>query len=359
MLVLFLLFVRYLLGRRRSGGLPETGQASILLLLAATTATVKLSALAFAGTIAVVIVLLWVRDAFSSPSTSRNLLARAIVVSLVVFVPWGFKGFILSGTPLYPSLLGYGIVRVDWAVPRGHVVKTEQIIRAWARQPHQPPRRVLRNWAWLRPWAMRMKRRHQLDYSLAIAAFFLAASAWLTWARRRRGRRRSLGWLMVAPGLLALAYWFATAPAPRFATAELWCLAYGSSILFLQLIEPQLQGQRIGVALAVVFLLVNLSLLKTTAFGLGKLTDVSTSGWQPITTAKTRREVTPSGLSVLVTDKGQDCWDAPLPCAPRLNPRLRLRKPGDLASGFRVVDAQASPMPGNRSAAPGENRPAP
>lgn len=358
-LVLFLLFVQYLLARDRAGGLGGSGRAAILLVLAATLVTVKLSNLVFAGTIAVLVALLWAHDAMSKRQISRRLFARAVGTSLLVLLPWSVKGFILSGTPLYPSLVGYGIVRVDWSVPRPEVVHTLRVIRAWARQPRKAPAEVLRNWAWLRPWLMRMKRQRNADYSLAVSVLFFGASVWLTWIQRRRRRRGSPNWLVVAPELLALGYWFAMAPAPRFATAELWCLAYGSSILFLQSIEPQVEGRKFAVAFGVVFLLVNLSLITTTALELGSFASISRTGWQPIPKVQTIRETTVSGLTVLVPKKRDQCWNAPLPCTPRLDPHLRLRIPGDLASGFRISKAQASPELSHRSAAPGENKSAP
>jgi hypothetical protein len=49
---------------------------------------------------------------------------------------------------------------------------------------------------------------------------------------------------------------------------------------------------------------------------------------------------TRSGLVLGVpTGDGARCWDAPIPCTPNPAPNLRLRVPGDLASGF-VVDGE-------------------
>ncbi len=43
------------------------------------------------------------------------------------------------------------------------------------------------------------------------------------------------------------------------------------------------------------------------------------------------------GLAVNVPVEGELCWDAPLPCAsPPILVGLRLRREGDLGSGFRV-----------------------
>jgi hypothetical protein len=52
-----------------------------------------------------------------------------------------------------------------------------------------------------------------------------------------------------------------------------------------------------------------------------------------------------SGLGVYVSREGQQCWDAPLPCTWRLDPRLRLRVPGDLGSGFVLGPGSEPPPP--------------
>ena len=45
---------------------------------------------------------------------------------------------------------------------------------------------------------------------------------------------------------------------------------------------------------------------------------------------------THSGLKIYAPIKGEQCWDSPLPCAPYPDrvKSLRLRRNGDLASGF-------------------------
>jgi hypothetical protein len=47
---------------------------------------------------------------------------------------------------------------------------------------------------------------------------------------------------------------------------------------------------------------------------------------------------THSGLLVQVPRKGDQCWDAPLPCTRYFNPNLELGDPQSLPSGFRAAD---------------------
>jgi len=43
---------------------------------------------------------------------------------------------------------------------------------------------------------------------------------------------------------------------------------------------------------------------------------------------------TDSGLVLHIPVASDQCWDAELPCTPYPNPKLRLRRPDDLSSGF-------------------------
>src|SRR5262245_12093872 len=61
-------------------------------------------------------------------------------------------------------------------------------------------------------------------------------------------------------------------------------------------------------------------------------------GWHhephsPVTNAMCKRWDTP----VFTPQQGGSCWDSPLPCTPYFNPDLRLRIPGQLASGFTML----------------------
>jgi hypothetical protein len=60
--------------------------------------------------------------------------------------------------------------------------------------------------------------------------------------------------------------------------------------------------------------------------------------FSPFPQSETKILETRSGLEVRVPVKGDQCWDAPLPCTPYFNNELELRKKENLQSGFRGVD---------------------
>src|ERR1043166_3048289 len=57
------------------------------------------------------------------------------------------------------------------------------------------------------------------------------------------------------------------------------------------------------------------------------------AGFYPISKVQTHPFQTQSGLTVYVPDKGDQCWDAQLLCAPYPDSNLRLRT-NDIARGF-------------------------
>jgi hypothetical protein len=64
---------------------------------------------------------------------------------------------------------------------------------------------------------------------------------------------------------------------------------------------------------------------------------LSESGWSP-TSYPIEPVKTQSGLIVNIPVLSDQCGDAPLPCSSNPpNPRLELRRPGSLASGFRIA----------------------
>jgi hypothetical protein len=67
-------------------------------------------------------------------------------------------------------------------------------------------------------------------------------------------------------------------------------------------------------------------------------------GFHPMPTVELKEFVTNSGLILYVPQKGDQCWDAPLPCTPYPKLNLRLRKEGDMSSGF-MLDLDMSKHP--------------
>jgi hypothetical protein len=140
--------------------------------------------------------------------------------------------------------------------------------------------------------------------------------------------------LFLLPALASLVFWFFAAPDPRYAGSAFWLL--GAGVLLVA--GEKLCTQRPSGTTAVVFLLL-------AAFTLGEkigkngafVAPGPQQGFYPVPTAEVHVFVTKSGLSLYVPNNGDRCWDAALPCTPYPNPHLRLRKNGEINSGFTVL----------------------
>ena len=314
----------------------ETWRASeiaVLVILAATAVTVKLSNAAFAGGILVLCLAYTWR---ASPARWKSL-AGILLPAFAVVAVWGFRGFLLSGAPFYPSTIGY--IPVSWAVPLGLIKEQAISVSAWGRLPHGTPDVVMSNWDWLGPWsAATFSDSVGVVYPLVSTLIFGVAglAATMVSIRRKRGGFRLLEWSLVLLPMVGLAFWFFTSPDPRFANALFFLLAYGAALLVLCALLPLLSRRGFAVVLVVILVAANFFLVKY-AIGRYSYKDISLSGWQPETTVPLVEKWTTSGLGVYTpADGGDQCWDAPLPCTPYFNQDLRLRVPGDLGAGFMV-----------------------
>jgi hypothetical protein len=160
------------------------------------------------------------------------------------------------------------------------------------------------------------------------------------------------GWLLLLPVVPSVVAWLTVAPEPRYAMYLFWALA----------------GVCCAQAVVVASLKTGMQQLNRKLVGIGALIAISPAVVNPLmahdgnplkaivsenlnhvpvgsdTTAirvpKLTTFITTSGLElyVPVSALGQ-CFDAPLPCTPNPAPNVRLREPGNLASGF-VVDGE-------------------
>ena len=306
-------------------------RATLLAILAITAITIKLSNLAFS------LVILSMCLTFSWRTSGGDRRAVLRILSCVSFVTalWVISGFILSGYPLFPSTIGQ--LPVDWAVPRQIAAYDATRIYTWARHPGADSRDVQESWQWLGPWTKRMSRDiGGVMYPVASAIALCAIAACL----HKRAWRRSPEWTILPPVLTGLAYWFVTAPDPRFAHALFGCLTLSGVVLLLSTSQPLLSKRRWAVVMAGLFLVANLHVFSAAIKAGSTVKNISLSGWWPVPTVPLTQRTTASGLVIFTPENpaSNQCWDSPLPCAPsvRFNPDLGLRISGKLASGFSV-----------------------
>ena len=289
-----------------------------IVFLAAVGISVKLSFLAM-GTLCSIVALA------RAPARARWL----FVPVALVLLPWMARNVIASGYVVYPSTLR--VVDTDWRVPENRAIAEQKEVRSWARQPHGDPDEVLAGWRWLGPWLRRLvgEQRHIVGIVLP---FVLGLGVLIVDALRRRGSPADRWWsaAFMLPAVGGVLFWFLTAPEPRFAGVTFWYWAAGAMAIHCRRYSV---SARWRFARAVLAFSVALTLVTTLKHN--KFVDPGPhGGFHPMPVAELATSVTESGLAVHVPTDGDQCWDAPLPCAPHVSPKLRLRKPGVLRSGF-------------------------
>jgi hypothetical protein len=330
-IVIFLMLAR-LIAAWAQGDRKQGQQLLALSLLAATAVTVKLSLLAFAGCAGIFcVVYCW--QAFG-PMRLPRLLWPPVTIMAV----WALQGIVLSGAPLYPSTFGH--LSVDWAVPVKQANYDATWIYGWTREPFVPPEQVLSGWNWLKPWELKISG-HRIDvlYPLNISGIFFIIALALSlpsWFKRSAGHAW-LEWSVLTPMLASIVFWFVMAPDPRFSDGAFWLLAIGTAAVLLCQIRRWTEDRLIfAVVFVILFAAVNDLFADKTIHDFKEWSLVSLQGWQPIPKAAIIEKRTDSGLMVYTPASDECTWDAPLPATPYFNPRLRLRVPGNLGSGFTV-----------------------
>jgi hypothetical protein len=111
--------------------------------------------------------------------------------------------------------------------------------KSWARLQFHPPEEVLGSWDWFWPWFDKIQEKVvDIIYpccAAAAAAFLGAVLSFLIHSSRWAGKPDYALWLLPAPPLLGLAFWFFTAPHPRFAMAFFFLLPISTAYPLLQL----------------------------------------------------------------------------------------------------------------------------
>jgi hypothetical protein len=208
-------------------------------------------------------------------------------------------------------------------------------IRAWARMRHAPISQTY-GWHWVRPWfeGIRLDRVH-------FAAPFLitligSALLLLSSVHKRSLQLRQCLWLLV-PSVGGVTFWFLAAPDPRFGQAAIWGTAATlGSCGFFRVVEGS--GVRLRLLVVTTLCLGLWSLNPRSLWNSSYRQVFKVRQFSPFPQSETKILETRSGLEVRVPVKGDQCWDAPLPCTPYFNNELELRKQENLQSGFRAVD---------------------
>lgn len=205
----------------------ELADTTIILFLSAIGATVKLSFVVMGGLASAVVIVRAFYRGRLDPSRSTYLRAWAVSLAVVflIIMPWMARNVMISGYPIYPIPLAP--FDVEWRVPSETIANLNNWIKSWPRNPTALPKDVLGNWDWLSGWIAAISQNHKFNFILPLALFIIGNLVLLLSSQKRSFSFASWA-LFFGPGLVMVAFWFLSAPDPRYAGATFWCLGAGA-----------------------------------------------------------------------------------------------------------------------------------
>lgn len=261
-------------------------------------------------------------------------------LAAAVAAPFLVRNVILSGYWLFPATWSR-VPWLSWTVPPEKVAGFVAEIRNWARLPNRPPVSALDLKAWIPTWVHNMSDVERL----ILGALPVLGLIHLILALRRAPGRRTPEPISEDPILVGIAlsgtlFWWVSAPDPRFGWGFFPFLA-------LLLAAPLVHGwigrrQRRTVALVLTLLLAAILLDQGRRVVTQEKASLEGHSLWPVSPpAVETRTVVRDGIEIHVPITGEQCWDAPLPCAPAVDPALATRG-ADLGGG--LLHRQAAPL---------------
>ncbi len=321
-------YIQFLL--RRKGIAPDAAKLHVFIIVVLSTAAVTIRMnFALIGLCAIGFVLfsLW-REFFFNKHMGYRWAIVPFLMACVLLGTSMTQNSILGGYPLSPSTRP--CLNVDWRVPAKVMQDQNRVNLATARMPKQPYDAVLADWGWFKPWLKGVVGYYHLEMNtpllIAVGGILFALLLWAS------GAQPSFLKLIVLlmPAIVGILFWILTAPQMRLAGACFYWIAGGVLAWLMNL-------GRAKYFITVLVLILGLGLTVFFNIHLDKFMGPGTEkGFHAIPKASVHPFTTDSGLVVYVPDIGDQGWDAPLPSTPYPKAELRLRKPGDMASGFRM-----------------------
>ncbi|MEY4489889.1 MAG: hypothetical protein RIQ79_2397, partial [Verrucomicrobiota bacterium] len=203
--------------------------------------------------------------------------------------------------------------------------------KSWARAPGKNQLEVLGNWRWLSPWCHRIMISPWLLAPLLAAAIGGTIGLASCVKSGEYHRRLHLFFEPALPLLAGVAFWFLSAPDPRFGDWLFWLIMAWSLTFYIATKQAD-RRDRYDFALLAMTLACVLGLM---TFGWGLRTGLP-SRYAAVPVPPTREFMTLSGLKVITpTSEEVRLWNVGLPSAPIPKANLELRG-SSLGDGFRT-----------------------
>lgn len=261
------------------------------------------------------------------PRDRRAALATGGLAAAVA-APFLIRNVIVTGFWLFP-VPWTRVPGLAWTVPSENVSRLVAGIADWARLPNRPPVPALDLATWVPTWAHHLTGVDRMFLgSLPVLGLIHLARVLF-----RSPDPRTLPWppgylIVIGIASAGTLFWLFSAPDPRFGWG---CFPFLALLLVAPLLRPwldRLPSAVLALALAVILLDQGRRVIAQEGSGF----EDHLLWPAPPPAIKTRTFVV-DGLPIYLPEEGERCWDAPLPCAPALDPALAARG-ATLDAGF-------------------------
>ena len=247
-----------------------------------------------------------------------------------ILVPWCLRGILLSGYPVYPATtLGFPF---GWKYHQDATRLYAALVRSWGRNPDAQIADT-QGYLWFFGWWHRaIRNRSAIQVSLVISLASLAVTFVLRIRRKPVSRRR---WVLILfPSLAGLVFWFLASPDPSFGQFAIWRNAGSMATWGIVSINGSVSQDRYVSTAVAGLLAFMLWCLVSYGWKQAYVSMFAAKFMSPLPQASLTVRQTSSGLKVYLPLRGNQCWEAPLPCTPYPDETLRFRDKEDMRWGF-------------------------
>ena len=318
-IMIFLIALR-LYSDRELDGKQTLRQVVALFLLCGFLVTIKISGLFFAVLIPVIFCPLLIRVIQQHPYQSRRVAFYILFIGLTFVL----RNYLLSGTFIFPSQFAK-LDQLEWAVPSSLVKEIIDSSIAYNRA-FGGSESIWENWRifmpwmngnWVTPWFKIFLPMHGRIIFIA-TIFLVLIEQYVFWIRLKAQGDKGI-YILYIPLVISMIFWFFTSPLLRYIEVIMW-LTFILSIVILLLrlrcesFSPSAFDKYTPKISSALWILYSSMIFFSSPF--------PWIGWGVIPVASTQNAVTNSGLSVSLPVKGDQCWNAQLPCTPYFYPNL-------------------------------------
>ncbi len=298
----------------------------LLLLLCICLIETKLSGLVFSTCAILVTVNFWLKLL----SCNKRLFIGLIYFSVFAISLHLFRGFLLSGYPLYPSML-FGSPNLPWSVPLETVKNEADWIVSMARRGGSPEG-VVGNWMWYLPWIQQnwvvpWAQAFPLMKGWAVLAggglLFILAQLIQFFKKHSLNKQIYFFQKFAILYIFSVLYWFLSAPDLRFLgvlhllffIVALWYFVSSIGLPDWGFGERLVKSPALIIGFFLAGVYMGLIFLNKT--------DIK-YGWHELPNPSTLQKVSEYGIIQNIPTTGESCWNSELPCTPYFEKNLNM-----------------------------------